>query len=63
MAKQQKVLGAPSISSESMDDETRDLAYQLYAEDGYQNGRELEYWLQAEQQLLARRKVHLRRVA
>lgn len=63
MIKQQKIMGAPPVSGESMKDEIRHLAYQLYTEGGYQNGRDLEYWLQAEQQLLARRKTPLRRVA
>lgn len=62
MAKQQKPAGAPSIARESMEDEIRSLAYQRYCEDGYQDGRDLAYWLEAEQQVMARRKSHLRRV-
>ncbi|THI84635.1 MAG: DUF2934 domain-containing protein [Nitrospira sp. CG24A] len=62
MAKQHKAAGASSPTRESLDDEIRSLAYQLYCEGGYQGGRDLEYWLQAEQQILTRRKTHLRRV-
>lgn len=63
MAKRQQAAGAPSTTRESKEDEIRFLAYQLYCEGGYQDGRALEYWLQAEQQVMARRKAHLRRVA
>jgi hypothetical protein len=63
MAKQHKAAGASSPTRESLDDEIRSLAYQLYCEGGYQGGRDLEYWLQAEQQVLAHGKAHLRRVA
>ncbi|TKB75223.1 MAG: DUF2934 domain-containing protein [Nitrospira sp.] len=63
MSKQQKTTATPSVTGDSTEDEIRDLAYQLYCEGGYQNGRDLEYWLQAERQVLARRKTHLRRVA
>jgi hypothetical protein len=62
MSKQQKAAGAPSTARESMEDEIRSLAYQLYCEGGYQDGRDLEYWLKAEQQAMVRRKAHLRRV-
>jgi hypothetical protein len=46
-----------------MEDEIRALAYQLYCEGGNQDGRDCEYWLEAEQQVIARSKSHLRRVA
>ena len=62
MAKQQKATGGSSTTRESTEDEIRSLAYQLYCEGGYQNGRDVEYWLQAEQQVMVRRKVHLRKV-
>ena len=62
MAKQRKITGAPSTAPESMEDEIRSLAYQLYCDGGYQNGHDLEYWLKAEQQTMVRRKAHLRRV-
>jgi hypothetical protein len=52
MAKQQK----------ATDDEIRSLAYQLYCEGGYQDGRDLEYWMEAEQRVMVRRKTHLRKV-
>ena len=62
MAKQQKASGAPPVMGGSMEDETRSLAYHLYCEGGFQNGRDVEYWLKAEQQVLVRRKAHLRKV-
>ena len=63
MAKQQKTTGAPQVTRDSAEDEIRELAYQLYCEGGYQDGRDLENWVQAEQQVLVRRKAHLRRAA
>jgi hypothetical protein len=63
MAKQHAAKIAPPVTGESMEDEIRSLAYQLYCEDGYQDGRNLEHWLEAEQQVQARRKAPLRRVA
>ena len=62
MAKQHKAEGTSPATRESAEDEIRSLAYQLYCEGGYQDGRDIEYWLQAEQQVLTRRKIHLRRV-
>jgi hypothetical protein len=62
MAKQQKATGGSSTTRESTEDEIRSLAYQLYCEGGYQNGRDVEHWLEAEQQVMVRRKVHLRQV-
>ena len=63
MSKRQKGTGASSRTGESMEEEIRALAYQLYCEDGNQDGRDCEYWLEAEQQVIARSKSHLRRVA
>lgn len=63
MATQQKAMGAPPVTGDSMEDEIRDLAYQLYCKGGFQNSRDLENWLQAEQQVLARSKAHLRSAA
>jgi Protein of unknown function (DUF2934) len=63
MTKQQKATGTPPNTRETMEEEIRSLAYQLYCDGGYQNGRDLEYWLQAEQQVWARRKAPLLRVA
>jgi len=51
MAKQQKA-----------EDEIRSLAYQLYCEGGYQDGRDSEHWLEAERRVMVRRKAHLRKV-
>lgn len=62
MAKQQKAAGSPTSTQASIEDEIRSRAYELYCEGGYQNGRDVEYWLEAEQQVMARRKTHLRRV-
>jgi DUF2934 family protein len=62
MAKQDKAAEASSSTRESTEDAIRSLAYQLYCEGGYQDGRDLEYWLQAEQRVTVRRKAHLRRV-
>jgi hypothetical protein len=62
MAKQNQAAATPPVTATSMGEETRSLAYQLYCEGGYQDSRDLEYWLQAEQQVLTRRKAHLRRV-
>jgi hypothetical protein len=62
MAKQNKAAGTPPVMVASGEAEIRSLAYELYCEEGYQDGRDLEYWLQAEQQVLTRRKTHLRRV-
>ena len=63
MAKQQKRPGAPRVEGESMEEEIRSLAYQLYCEGGYQDGHDFEHWLQAEQQVQAHKKAHLRNVA
>ena len=62
MAKQHKAAGESSTTRDSMEDEIRSLAYQLYCEGGYQDGRDSEYWLEAEQRVMVRRKAHLRRV-
>ena len=62
MAKQHKAAEASSSTRESMEDEIRSLAYQLYCEGGYQDGRDSEYWLEAEQRVMVRRKAHLRKI-
>ena len=62
MAKQNKAAGAPAVMVESMEAQIQSLAYQLYCEGGYQDGRDLEHWLQAEQQVKVRRNAHLRKV-
>ena len=62
MAKQQKAAGESSTTRESMADEIRTPAHQLYCEGGYQDGRDSEYWLEAEQRVMVGRKAHLRRV-
>jgi len=62
MAKQHKPAGESSAMRGSTDDEIRSLAYQLYCEGGYQDGRDREYWLEAERQVMVRGKAHLRKV-
>ena len=62
MAKQHNAAGASSPTRESAEDEIRSLAYQLYCEGGYQDGRDSEYWLEAERRVMVRRKAHVRRV-
>ena len=62
MAKQPKAAGGSSTTQESTEDEIRSLAYQLYCEGGYQDGRDREYWLEAERQVMVRGKAHLRKV-
>jgi hypothetical protein len=63
MAKQNKAAGTPHVTAASVEEEIRSLAYDLYCEGGYQDGHDLTYWLQAEQQVLTRGKGQLRRVA
>jgi hypothetical protein len=38
-----------------MENEIRTRAYQLYEQEGWQQGRDLEYWFRAEADVLARR--------
>jgi len=63
VAKQQKRPEAPRVEAESTEEEIRSLAYQLYCEGGYQDGHDLEHWVQAEQQVRGHKKAHLRKVA
>ena len=49
MAKQHKAAGVSSSTSRSTEDDIRSLAYQLYCDGDYQDGRDLEHWLEAEQ--------------
>ena len=62
MAKQDKAAGSSSTTRKPAEDEIRSQAYQLYCEGGYQDGRDLEYWLEAERRVMVRRKAHLRKV-
>jgi hypothetical protein len=62
MAKQPKTAGGSSTTHESAEDEIRSLAYQLYCDGGCQDGRDVEYWLEAERRVMVRRKAHLRKV-
>jgi Protein of unknown function (DUF2934) len=63
VAKRKKATETSPRTRESMEDEIRSLAFQLYCEGGYQDNRDIEYWLKAEQQVLVRSKAHLRIVA
>ncbi len=63
MAKQHKAAGASAPMRDLTEDEIRSIAYGLYCEGGYQDGRDIQYWLEAEQRVLARGKAQLRRVA
>lgn len=63
MAKQHKAEGTTSAARESADNEIRFLAYQLYCEGGYQDGRDLEYWLEAELRVMSCKTANLRKVA
>ncbi len=44
------VITAPN----SLEDEIRTRAYALYEQEGYQQGRDQEYWLRAESEILER---------
>jgi hypothetical protein len=48
--------------STSTADEIRSRAYHLYCDGGYQDGRDREHWLEAEQRVMDPRTPHLRRV-
>lgn len=63
MAKQRKTNEPAFREHDSTADDIRALAYQLYCESGYQDGRDLEHWLEAERQVLSRKRPYLRRVA
>lgn len=63
MAKQKKAGDAPAETHDSLEEEIRALAYQLYCEGGYQNGHDVEHWVEAERQVLSRKKQTLRRAA
>lgn len=63
MAKQKKTTDAQADQHDSLEEVIRALAYRLYCEGGYQNGRDVEYWLEAERQVFNRRNPKLRGVA
>jgi hypothetical protein len=62
MAKQRKAGDTAPEGQSPLAEGIRALAYQLYCESGYQNGHDLEHWLEAERQTLNRRKPALRKV-
>ena len=43
----------PAAATEPMHDEIARRAYQLYCEDRYEDGHDLDHWLRAEQELRA----------
>jgi hypothetical protein len=63
MARQQKTSHGSSGNHVSSDDDIRALAYELYCENGYQHGHDLEYWLEAERQLSGRGKAPRQKAA
>jgi hypothetical protein len=63
MAKQPKSTSRPSPAPRSSVDDIRTLAYQLYCENGRQNGHDLEYWLEAERRLRGGGKTGQRKAA
>ena len=63
MAKEMKTGSTASEEQSSSAESIRARAYQLYCESGYQNGRDLEHWLEAERQTLNGKKQGLRKVA
>ena len=62
MVKQRKAGDTAPEAQSSLAESIRALAYQLYCESGYQNGHDLEHWLEAERQTLDRKKPALRKV-
>ena len=63
MAKERKAGNTAPEEQSASAENIRARAYQLYCESGYQNGRDLEHWLEAERQTLNGKKQALRRVA
>jgi len=63
MAKHRKTTESSTINHGSSAEEIRALAYQLYCENGYQDGRAMEDWLEAERRLADGNKPSLRRAA
>ncbi len=45
------------VNGHVKEDDIRALAYQLFCETGYQQGKDQEHWLEAEQRLLGRAKT------
>lgn len=46
----------PKLDQESVQDEIRNVAYQLFCECGCEHGYDLEHWLEAERRVLERLK-------
>ena len=63
MAKQRNAGDTAQESQRPSAESIRARAYQLYCESGYQNGHDLEHWLEAERQTLNRKKPASRKAA
>jgi hypothetical protein len=63
MARHRKAPDSSSPSQNSSAEEIRALAYQLYCENGCQDGRAMEDWLEAERRLAGGEHPSLRRAA
>ena len=60
MARHKKSADSPVDIVDALHERIRARAYQLYCESGYQPGHETEHWLEAERQILNRRKPRQR---
>jgi hypothetical protein len=63
MAKPRKSIDSPVDIQDSLQEKIRARAYQLYCESGYQEGHEIEHWLEAERQVLGLGRSKPRRLA
>lgn len=63
MATHKKAADAPVNGRDSLEEEIRARAYQLYCESGYQEGHETDHWLEAERDVTSRRKPKQRRLS
>lgn len=63
MARQKQAVATPANRHNSLEEMIRARAYQLYCESGYQEGHELDHWLEAERQVTGRRNQKQRRLS
>lgn len=63
MARHKKSADSPVDIVDSLHERIRARAYQLYCESGYQEGHEIQHWLEAERQILSHRKPRRRELA
>jgi len=63
MARPRTTSEQSSGTRESSNEAIRSLAYELYCENGRQDGHEMEHWLEAERRLQSQRKPVLRKAA